>query len=85
MMSFNTKLAWLPIYIILTRNLLLFHEICNGNGPKIFPTMLIFARLVMVITTQEPQEKIILLHLSARKVQVPAHSTPVSLVCGTRN
>ena len=36
----------------------------------------------MVITTQEPQEKMILLHISARKVQAPEHSTPVSLVCG---
>ena len=40
--------------------------------PKLsFPTMLILARLVMVITTQEPQEKMILLHLSASKVQTP--------------
>ena len=36
----------------------------------------------MVITTQEPQEKMILLHLSATKIQSPEHSTPVSLVCG---
>ena len=44
--------------------------------------MSITARVVMVITTQEPQEKMILSHLSARKVQAPEHSTPVSLVCG---
>ena len=44
--------------------------------------MSITARVVMVITTQEPQEKVILLHLSARKVQAPEHSTLLSLVCG---
>ena len=35
MMLCNTKLAWLPIDdIILTRNLSLFHKICNGHGPR---------------------------------------------------
>ena len=52
----NNKLAWL------TRNISLFHKICNGNGPIIiFPTMSITARVVIVITKQEPQEKRILL------------------------
>ena len=44
--------------------------------------MSITARVLMVITTQEPQEKMILLQIRARKVQAPEHTTPVSLVCG---
>ena len=46
MKSFNTKLAWLPIHdTIRTRNLSLFHEICNGNGPKIiFPHYVNFGK-----------------------------------------
>ena len=35
MMLRNTKLAWLPIDdIILTRNLSLYHKICNSHGPR---------------------------------------------------
>ena len=47
-----------------------------------FPTMLIMPRVDMIITThvQEPQERIILLRLSAKKAQASEYSTPVSLV-----
>ena len=37
-----------------------------------------------MITTQEPQEEMILSCLTARKVQASQHSIPVPLVCRTK-
>ena len=79
MSIFNTILAWL------TRNPSLFHKICNGNGP-----IIIFPYYVYVNYGKSSHghyktgtsRKIILLHLSARNIQVPEHLTPVSLVSG---
>ena len=37
-----------------------------------------------MVTIQEPQEEMILLHMNARNIQVSEHSFPVPPVCGTK-
>ena len=83
-MSF-TKLGWLPIDdIIHTRKLSFLHKICNGCGPEYLSSYVNYVNSIAMITTQEPQEVMILSCLSARKIQASGHSIPVPLVCGTK-
>jgi len=80
-----TKLGWLPIDdIIHTRKLSFLHKICNGCGPEYLSSYVNYVKSIAMITTQEPQEEMILSCLSARKIQASENSIPGPLVCGTK-